>query len=76
MLKTVSTIATFILAMVLHPEAQKKAQEEIDHVVGTNRLPTYADRPNLPYVDAVMREVLRWHTPVPMSESCWSICAF
>ena len=50
--------------MLLHPEAQKRAQEEIDRVIGSTRLPNYADRPNMPFVDGVMREVLRWHAPV------------
>lgn len=54
--------------MVLHPEVQKKAQAEIDQVVGRDRLPVYSDRSRLPYVDAVMKEVLRWHPPVPMSK--------
>jgi len=45
--------------MVLYPDAQKRAQVEIDSVIGRNRLPTFEDR--LPYVDAliIMREVLR-----------------
>jgi len=57
---TVSTMYTFFLAMTLFPEAQKKAQEEIDAVVGTDRLPTLADRQRLPYVEALISEVLRW----------------
>ena len=48
----------FMLAMVLHPEALKKAQAELDAVVGAQRLPTFEDRPNLPYLDAVCRETL------------------
>ena len=42
-------VSHFILSMVLHPAAQKKAQEEIDSVVGQDRLPTFADRAFLPY---------------------------
>jgi cytochrome P450 len=45
---------------------QRKAQEEIDRVLGPGRLPTVADRGNLPYVDAVVKEVLRWHPVAPM----------
>lgn len=43
-----------------HPDAQKKAFEEIVNVVGTSRLPTLADQPNLPYLGAFMREVNRY----------------
>ena len=46
--------------MVAFPEAQSRAQAELDAVVGRARLPTFADAPRLPYVRAVIREVLRW----------------
>ncbi|KAF8977284.1 cytochrome P450 [Cyathus striatus] len=62
---TFSTLAHFILAMVLFPEFQKKAQQDIDQVVGKSRLPELSDRSSLPYVEAVMQEVLRWNTAVP-----------
>ncbi|KAI0267113.1 cytochrome P450 [Gloeopeniophorella convolvens] len=62
---TVATLCGFFLAMTLHPDAQGKAQEEIDRVVGTDRLPTLADRDNLPYVTAILCEVLRWGPVVP-----------
>jgi cytochrome P450 len=52
--------------MALFPEVQTKAQAEIDQVVGSSRLPQFEDRPNLPYVDAVIKEVLRWHPVTPM----------
>ncbi|KNZ71327.1 O-methylsterigmatocystin oxidoreductase, partial [Termitomyces sp. J132] len=57
---------TFIYAMLVNPEAQRKAQGEIDSVVGRNRLPDFSDRPNLPYVEAVYREVMRWHPVTPL----------
>ncbi|KAI1047620.1 hypothetical protein LB505_012637 [Fusarium chuoi] len=63
---TVSAITTFFLAMTLFPDAQKKAQCEIDEVVGTGRLPTLSDRQSLPYVNALVKEVLRWHPVGPM----------
>ena len=50
---------TFILAMVLHPEVYRKAQAEIDHVIGPDRLPDFEDREQLPYLDCVLREVFR-----------------
>ncbi|KAF8077583.1 cytochrome P450 [Lyophyllum atratum] len=62
---TVSAIYSFFLAMALHPEVAKKAQVEIDNVVGNDRLPTFEDRPRLPYVDALVKEVLRWHAVGP-----------
>lgn len=52
--------------MSIFPEAQRKAQEEIDQVVGQDRLPNVSDRPNLPYVEALVKEVLRWHPVAPM----------
>ncbi|KAG0708665.1 cytochrome P450 [Suillus ampliporus] len=62
---TTSTLLVFILAMVLNPEVQAKAQAEIDRVVGNDRLPDFNDRPVLPYVEAILRETLRWHPVVP-----------
>jgi hypothetical protein len=48
--------------MALFPDVQRKAQEEIDRVFGKAYFPTMADRSKLPYVDAVAKEALRWHT--------------
>ncbi|KAJ5925569.1 hypothetical protein N7454_008208 [Penicillium verhagenii] len=62
----VSSVGAFFLAMALRPEVQNKARDEIDRVIGTGRLPTLADREQLPYVNAVVKEVFRWHTVVPM----------
>ena len=45
--------------MALHPDAQKKAQSELDIVVGTDRLPDFSDLDSLPYVNALTAEVLR-----------------
>jgi len=52
--------------MVLFPEAQGRAQAEIDAVVGSDHLPGFSDRPSLPFVEAVLRETLRWHPVVPL----------
>ncbi|EJT97960.1 cytochrome P450 [Dacryopinax primogenitus] len=60
-------LSNFIMAMILYPEVQKKAQSELDRVVGLERRPTLADRVNLPYVVAVVKEVLRWAPVVPTS---------
>jgi Cytochrome P450 len=51
--------------MTLFPDAQLKAQDEINRVVGNDRLPDLADRDSLPYVNALFNEVLRWRPVVP-----------
>ena len=52
--------------MAKYPEVQRKAQEEIDRVVGRDRMPTFADRDHLPYIVACVREALRWRTAAPL----------
>ena len=52
--------------MTLHPEVQAKAQAEIEAVIGTDRLPTAEDRDNLPYLNAIYLEVLRWNNVAPL----------
>ncbi|KII86264.1 hypothetical protein PLICRDRAFT_55999 [Plicaturopsis crispa FD-325 SS-3] len=64
---TVSVIHAFFQAMTLYPEVQKRAQAEIEAVLGPNTLPTFSDRARLPYVDALVKEVQRWHTVVPLT---------
>ncbi|EAU86925.2 cytochrome P450 [Coprinopsis cinerea okayama7 len=64
---TITSVAHFLLAMMKHPEVLKKAQHEIDTVVGQDRLPTFSDRKSLPYVEAVLSETWRWASPVPLS---------
>lgn len=51
--------------MANYPEVQAKAQAEIDSVVGSDRLPEFSDRPNLPYVNAILLEVWRWQPVGP-----------
>ncbi|KAI0264167.1 cytochrome P450 [Gloeopeniophorella convolvens] len=63
---TVSSLATFFLAMALHPEAQERAQKELDTVTGCSRLPDFGDRPQLAYIDAICREVTRWRPVAPL----------
>ncbi|KAG2038735.1 cytochrome P450 [Suillus americanus] len=63
---TTSTLVTFTLAMVLYPDVQRRAQAEIESVVGGDRLPTFEDRASLPYVESVLRETLRWHPVGPI----------
>jgi cytochrome P450 len=70
LLQTVNGALLFFLAMLLFPEALKKAQEEIDAVVGSDRLPTMEDRPRLPYIERLILEVQRWRPTVPNGRSC------
>lgn len=63
---THSSVYTFFLAMTCFPEVQRKAQRELDSVVGRNRLPVLADRDHLPYIHALCLEVLRWQSAVPL----------
>ncbi|OJT11090.1 O-methylsterigmatocystin oxidoreductase [Trametes pubescens] len=58
---------TFILAMTRNADVFKKAQEEIDRVVGHERLPDFNDRESLPYVSALVEELYRWNPPLPMA---------
>ncbi|CAL1715492.1 unnamed protein product [Somion occarium] len=57
---TVSSLVSSFLAMVLYPEVQK-AQEAIDKGIGSDRLPDFSDREALPFIEAIMNEVLRWN---------------
>ncbi|EMD35959.1 hypothetical protein CERSUDRAFT_115906 [Gelatoporia subvermispora B] len=63
---TYATILTLVMAMALFPEKQKLAQVELDRVLGSERLPTIQDRERLPYVDAVVKEAMRWQPAVHM----------
>ncbi|KAK7041609.1 hypothetical protein VNI00_009199 [Paramarasmius palmivorus] len=64
---TAGALTWLILAMVRFPEVQSKAQEELDEVVGRSKIPTLADMDNLPYMRAIIKEVLRWRPPTPIS---------
>lgn len=57
--QSVATMTSFVFAMVCNPEVFKKAQEEIDRVIGQGRLPDLEDRTSLPFLDCVLKEVLR-----------------
>jgi hypothetical protein len=57
---------SFFVAMIIWPDIQKKAQDELDSVIGRDRLPTFVDRPRLPFVDAVYKETMRWRPVTPV----------
>jgi cytochrome P450 len=72
---TGSVVLAFFLAMLLNPDVQAKAQAEVDRVVGKDRLPEFSDEKDLPYVQAIVNECLRWLPSGPMGRlnSC---CTF
>lgn len=57
---TASTLCTAFLALVTHPAALKAAHDELDAVIGSSRSPTFEDESSLPYIRALVKEVLRW----------------
>ena len=61
------SLESFFLAKAMHPDVQHKAQDELDRVVGNDRLPTFEDRSSLPYLSALLKEVLRWHVVAPIA---------
>ncbi|KAI3539469.1 hypothetical protein CSPX01_08915 [Colletotrichum filicis] len=63
---TGAMLYSIFAALVVYPEVQKRAQDEIDRVVGDSRLPSFSDKDSLPYVHAIAQEALRWHTLAPM----------
>ncbi|KIK56499.1 hypothetical protein GYMLUDRAFT_263609 [Collybiopsis luxurians FD-317 M1] len=63
---TVLALRTFVLAMALYPEVQKMGQQVVDTTLG-GRLPDFNDFGKIPYVDALVSEVLRWKPPLPIS---------
>ncbi len=64
---TYTGMSWFVLAMITQPEIQKRAQAELDAVVGRSRTPAFSDFSSLPYVQAIVKEVLRWRPPLPLS---------
>ncbi|EIN05557.1 cytochrome P450 [Punctularia strigosozonata HHB-11173 SS5] len=64
---TISALNTFFLAMAMHPGVVKRAREELDSAVGTQRLPTFEDEEHLPYITAICKEVMRWQTVTPLA---------
>jgi len=78
---TASQALDFMMALLAFPDVLKKAQEEVDRICGTSRLPTLDDRDQMPYLEACVNEVrkvirrlyanlttsqvLRWRPPLP-----------
>jgi cytochrome P450 len=64
--QTVSAMTTLFYVMAMNPHVLKKAQEELERIIGMDRLPTMSDLDQLHYINAVIKEVLRWNPPVPL----------
>ncbi|KAL0958150.1 hypothetical protein HGRIS_000317 [Hohenbuehelia grisea] len=64
---TVVALSYFFLAMLDKPDVARKAQDELDRVVGRDRLPDFDDEDSLPYIGAIVKEVLRWRETTPIA---------
>jgi cytochrome P450 len=62
-----AALASLFYVLATRPDIQRKGQDEIDKVVGTDRLPDFENRASLPYVDALYRELLRYYPPTPLA---------
>ncbi|XP_072978874.1 flavonoid 3'-monooxygenase CYP75B137 [Typha angustifolia] len=71
-----STVEWGLAELIRHPDLLKKAQLELDSVVGRDRLVSESDLPNLPFMQAIIKETFRLHPSTPLSlprtatESC------
>jgi cytochrome P450 len=63
-------MTSLFVALTLYPEVQKRARAQIDSVTSRDRLPTFEDRPRLPYIEAICKELLRWQMVLPLGASC------
>ncbi|KAK7046387.1 cytochrome P450, partial [Favolaschia claudopus] len=64
---TLSAMASFFVAMSLYPQVQERAHAELMKVAGPTRLPGFSDRPYLPYIEAMIQEILRWNPVAPLA---------
>ena len=62
------SIRFFVVAMLLNPHAQAAAQAELDAVLVEGHLPDFEDMPSLPYISAIVKEVLRWKPALPIGK--------
>lgn len=63
---SVSLLSSFFIALIEYPDVQKRAQGEIDAIIGRNRLPNPEDRQQLPYINAICMELKRWKMVTPL----------
>ncbi|KAK0622811.1 cytochrome P450 [Immersiella caudata] len=70
-------LSWWLMAMILYPDVQKRMHDELNRVVGRDRLPTFDDCDNMPYMQAMVRETIRWRPIDPLglphntSEDIW-----
>ncbi|KDQ53890.1 hypothetical protein JAAARDRAFT_38861 [Jaapia argillacea MUCL 33604] len=64
---TTAVVRVLFFALVTHQDVQKRAQTELDTVIGNSRLPDFCDRDNLPYIEALIKETLRWLPVTPLA---------
>lgn len=69
-----ASLSSALLALLLHPHVQARAQAEIDLVVGRDRLPDFSDIKDLPYISAICREIIRWHVVLPLGVDHAALC--
>ncbi|KAJ3563355.1 hypothetical protein NP233_g8990 [Leucocoprinus birnbaumii] len=63
---TLSALMTAVIALVLDPVIQARAQAELDSVIGRNRLPEFSDRDKLPFIHCIINETFRWGATTPV----------
>ncbi|PIL29427.1 cytochrome P450 [Ganoderma sinense ZZ0214-1] len=64
--KVLCSLLGMFLGVSLHPEVLRKAHAELDAAIGPHRLPDFADKDSLPYVNAIIKESIRWHSALPV----------
>ncbi|KAF9236687.1 cytochrome P450 [Melanogaster broomeanus] len=70
---THAVLQVFMFAMALYPEVQKRARDEIQVVVGLDKLPDFSDRPHLTYIEALLRETLRYSHNMDRHPVCFPL---
>ncbi|XP_045410718.1 cytochrome P450 2D17-like [Lemur catta] len=66
MVTTSTTLAWGLLLMILHPDVQRRVQQEIDEVIGKVRRPAMGDQAHMPFTTAVIHEVQRFADIIPL----------
>ncbi|GIY94318.1 cytochrome P450 18a1 [Caerostris extrusa] len=61
------TVDWLLLTMAAFPEVQKKVHQEIDSVVGRERMPSWDEHPKMPFTQATIMELMRWRTIIPIN---------